>query len=77
VGHIFLKQIRKMYGSKIQVYNGTKTRTASGLTKDKLTKNKRGKIVSKKASNAAKRKSNLKGFLIRPRSTRVRRKPKY
>merc|ERR1712194_521325 len=41
---------------RAQVLRGTKEKTASGLTKDKLFKNKRGKIVSKKASAAGKKK---------------------
>merc|ERR1712183_481361 len=36
--------------ARSQVLKGRKEKTASGLTKEKLTKNKRGKIVSKKAS---------------------------
>merc|ERR1712194_658453 len=40
---------------RAQVLRGTKEKTASGLTKDKLFKNKRGKIVSKKASAAGKK----------------------
>merc|ERR1712087_701618 len=41
--------------SKVQVLRGTKEKTASGLTKDKLVKNKRGKVVSKKQSANGKR----------------------
>jgi len=33
-------------GSRRQVYNGTATMTAGGLTKEKLVKNERGRIVS-------------------------------
>jgi len=46
-------------GSKRQVWNGTAKQTAGGLTKSDLMKNKRGKIVSKKKHNLAKRHSNL------------------
>ena len=38
----------KTIGSKREVYNGTARRTAGGLTKSKLMKNRRGKVVSKK-----------------------------
>ena len=38
-----------------QVFRGKKAKTAGGTTKDKLTKNKRNKIVSKKASANAKK----------------------
>ena len=49
-------------GSKRQVYNGTRKRTAGGLRKSDLTKNQRGRVVSKKASKAAKRTNNLKSY---------------
>ena len=38
-----------------QVFRGKKAKTAGGTTKDKLTKNKNGRIVSKKASANAKK----------------------
>jgi hypothetical protein len=38
-----------------QVFRGKKAKTAGGATKDTLTKNKRNKIVSKKASANAKK----------------------
>ena len=37
-----------------QVYNGTADRTKSGMRKDQLTKNRKGRIVSKKKSEGAK-----------------------
>ena len=39
---------RKVYktGSRRQVFNGTAEMTAGGLTKEKLVKNERGRIVS-------------------------------
>merc|ERR1712110_629632 len=37
-------------GSKRQVWNGSRQKTKSGLTRDMLCKNKRGKIVSKAKS---------------------------
>jgi hypothetical protein len=42
--------------AKAAVYAGRKARTIGGLTKVMLMKNKRGKIVSKKVSDASKRK---------------------
>merc|ERR1740136_639265 len=36
--------------AKAMVFRGSKEKTVGGLTKDRLMKNKRGKIVSKKAS---------------------------
>jgi hypothetical protein len=35
-------------GSRAQVFHGTALRTSGGLTKDKLMKNRHGRIVSKK-----------------------------
>merc|ERR1719245_1609449 len=40
---------KSVVGSRIQVFRGTKERTAGGLTKKDLMKNKHGKVVSKKA----------------------------
>merc|ERR1719226_21610 len=47
--------IAKGSRAKSAVFSGRKTKTSGGLTKDALTKNKTGKIVSKKASAHAKR----------------------
>merc|ERR1712157_443996 len=51
-----VSKIAKGKLAKAQVFNGTKEKTRTGLRKDGLIKNKRGKIVSKKASAAAKEK---------------------
>ena len=45
-----------MYGSRVQVFRGSRKKTTGGLTKPNLTKNSKGKIVSKKASASAKKK---------------------
>merc|ERR1712151_1423324 len=42
--------IAKGKRAKSAVFSGRKAKTTSGLTKDSLTKNKFGKVVSKKAS---------------------------
>ena len=63
-------------GTRLQVWKGDKHQTSDGLKKSDIKKNKAGRLVSKKVSNRAKQNSNLKGFLIRPRGTRKRRKPK-
>merc|ERR1711869_164303 len=42
--------------SRAKVFHGTKVKSTGGLTKSDLTKNSSGKIVSKKASAAAKKK---------------------
>merc|ERR1719340_298660 len=41
--------------ARAKVFRGTKVKTVSGITKDNLTKNKFGRIVSKAASARAKR----------------------
>merc|ERR1712139_81662 len=41
--------------AKSLVFRGTKVKTSGGLTKDKLMRNKRGKLVSKKANTSGKR----------------------
>ena len=48
-----------MFGTRIQVWRGTREKTRGGLTKADLVKNRYGKLVSKKASAAAKKNSNL------------------
>merc|ERR1719450_1091871 len=48
---------------KSSVFRGTKAKTSGGLTKDKLTKNKTGKVVSKKASAHGKKAyKNISGW---------------
>ena len=42
-------------GAKARVFSGIKERTSGGLKKDGLTKNKFGKVVSKKRSAVAKK----------------------
>merc|ERR1712043_128165 len=51
-------QVAKGKRAKSSVFRGTKVKTSGGLTKDKLFKNKRGKVVSKAASVAAKKKAH-------------------
>merc|ERR1719376_925639 len=47
--------------AKSSVFRGSKAKTSGGLTKDKLTKNKAGKVVSK-AMSAASKKRYAKGI---------------
>merc|ERR1712037_820499 len=57
--------IAKGMGAKARVFSGKKSKTVSGLTKDKLMRNKFGKVVSKKASAAAQKnwvKNGLKAW---------------
>ena len=57
--------VAKGRGAKARVFRGKKAKTQGGLTKEKLTKNKRGKVVSKAASAHAKKqwvKNGLKAW---------------
>jgi len=56
-------KIAKGRYAKAVVFRGTKEKTAGGLNKGMLIKNKRGKIVSKKAAASGRRAySNIKGW---------------
>merc|ERR1712226_587667 len=50
-----VSKITKGKRAKSSVFRGTKVKTSGGLKKSDLTKNKYGKVVSKKASAAAKK----------------------
>ena len=45
----------KTVGSRAEVYHGTAKKTSGGLTRTSLTKNKEGRIVSKRAQEHGKR----------------------
>jgi len=53
----------KTYGSRLEVWRGLSRKTSGKLTKNDLKYNKKGNIVSKKASDAAKKRKNL-GYFI-------------
>ena len=55
---------------RLEVWRGVRAKTSGGLRKEDLTKNKRGKIVSKKKSSQAFEQNNLGGFL-RKKGTKV------
>jgi primosomal replication protein N len=57
-----VSKIAKGSLAKSVVLRGTKEKTASGLTAKDLMMNKRGKVVSKKASAAAKKKFMASGL---------------
>ena len=59
---------KKNIGSRAEVMHDTASKTAGNLTKSDLKKNKYGKIVSKKASNLAKKNKNLGNFLAKSNS---------
>ena len=48
--------------AKVVVFRGSKAKTSGGLTSSDLIKNARGKIVSKKASQRAKKNNYIKGW---------------
>ena len=74
--------------AKSVVFRGTKTATSGGLTKAHLTKNKSGKIVSKKKSAAGKKNTwivacntaraflKIKGFTVIKKGTPLYKKAK-
>ncbi len=51
---------KELFGSRHKVYNGTAYKTRGELTKDDLMMNKRGRIVSKKKHQTAKKENRLK-----------------
>merc|ERR1712086_45 len=55
--------IAKGKRAKSSVFRGSKAKTSGGLKKSDLKKNKRGKVVSVKASNAAKKGKGAKTIL--------------
>ena len=59
----------KKYGNKLEVWKGLALQTSSGITKDGLKYNAKGDVVYKKASNVAKKKNNLGGFIENARKT--------
>merc|ERR1712139_463827 len=60
-----VRKIAKGKLAKLVVFRGTKAKTSSGLSKSDLTKNKNGKIVSKKQSaNGKKAYANIKGWTV-------------
>merc|ERR1719409_1353443 len=59
-----VSKIAKGRRAKLVVFRGTKEKTKSGLTREMLMKNKRGKVVSKRANAAGKRKFHqIKGWM--------------
>merc|ERR1712139_222614 len=66
-------KIARGRGAKARVFAGKKSKTSSGLEKGDLRKNKRGKVVSKAASNHSKKlfaKSPLKAWSVAIKSAR-------
>ena len=58
-----VSKVAKGKFAKAMVLKGSKAKTSGGLKKDMLFKNKRGKVVSKKASAAGKKRfASIKGW---------------
>ncbi len=57
----------KTRGSRAEVFHGTAKKTAGGLTKKHLQKNKRGRIVSIKKSKSAKKNKFLEKAGFKPK----------
>merc|ERR1711879_600882 len=67
-------QVAKGKRAKSSVFRGTKVKTSGGLTKDKLIKNKHGKVVSKKASIAAKKRAGATHIIAFAKAVSAARK---
>jgi hypothetical protein len=52
-----------MSAQRLAVWNGEKEKTSGGLRKADLTKNRHGRIVSKRKSEVARKLNNLGNFL--------------
>merc|ERR1719159_1984137 len=60
-----ISKIAKGKMAKSVVFRGSKAKTSSGLTKNDLVSNKRGKIVSKKSlAHGKKMYANIKGWTV-------------
>merc|ERR1719263_2271810 len=60
-----VSKIAKGKLAKMVVFRGTKAKTTGGLSKSDLTKNKNGKIVSKKQSAQGKKAyAHIKGWVV-------------
>ena len=57
--HIKGKKYEMLFGSRAQVWHGTAYKTKGQLKKDNLMMNKRGRVVSKRKHNTAKRDKRL------------------
>ena len=57
--HIKGKKYEMLFGSRAQVWHGTSYKTKGQLKKDNLMMNKRGRVVSKRKHNTAKRDKRL------------------
>merc|ERR1719504_524912 len=66
--------IAKGKRAKSSVFRGTKAKTSGGLKKSDLTKNRNGKVVSKKASEAGKKNYKRNGLAKFTKAVQAARK---
>merc|ERR1712192_194242 len=66
--------IAKGKRAKSSVFRGTKAKTSGGLKKSDLTKNRNGKVVSKKASEAGKKNYKKNGLAKFTKAVQAARK---
>jgi hypothetical protein len=69
-----VSKVAKGRGAKSRVFRGKKARTSGGLKKSDLTKNREGKIVSKKRSEIAKRNFRKNGLIKFTKAVQAARK---
>lgn len=77
--HIKGSTYELLVGSRAQVHHGTAYKTAGGLKKENLLKNKNGRFVSKKKHETAKREKRLEKhgfFAVKGKFGMVRGTPK-
>lgn len=75
-GHVY----DELIGSRAKVWHRTAYKTKYGLTKEDLLKTKRGKIVSKRKSQTAKKEKRLEKhgyFTVKGKFGAVKRTPKH
>jgi len=60
--HIHGKKYKELFGSRIQVWNGTAYKTAGELIRSQLTMNKWGRIVSAAKHKTAKKEKRLEKY---------------
>merc|ERR1712226_878278 len=69
-----VSKVAKGKWAKSSVFRGTKARTVGGLKKSDLTRNKNGKVVSKKASEAGKKRYRTNGLAKFTKAVQAARK---
>merc|ERR1719250_601313 len=69
-----VSKVAKGKRAKSSVFRGTKSRTSGGLKKSDLTRNKQGKVESKKASELAKKRYQKNGLAKFQKAVQAARK---